>query len=87
MGALSEMIRSNAESVRKSKLISDTNIGKRARVRAGIGIFGGGRCPVWLKPAGDHYDEVPEKKAIVVRIYMMADSGLGSPTICKILNN
>lgn len=79
------MQRAHEESLTKSKRLSAVwskkrNLGSKQRMTS--------NCPAWLRPSknGIGFDEIPERVAVVRKIFSYADAGIGSYAIARILN-
>jgi DNA invertase Pin-like site-specific DNA recombinase len=85
---LGELNRAHEESQRKSELLLAANERKRREAREQKKPFGGKRCPGWLRLSDDRgrYVDIPDRVAIVRRIYEESATGLGAPTIAARLN-
>lgn len=70
----------HSESRKKSERLTD--LWKERREKG----FKSAVCPAWLMLVNGRYEERPERVRTIRRIFDLAESGLGSPTICKILN-
>jgi DNA invertase Pin-like site-specific DNA recombinase len=94
---IGEMNRAAEETERKSNRLIETNAAKRANALAGNHLFGGHRCPGFLRPnaayrpgrgnMGGQYEYVPERKPIVERMIAECLRGIGAPTIANRLND
>jgi DNA invertase Pin-like site-specific DNA recombinase len=94
---IGEMNRAAEETERKSSRLIETNATKRANALAGNHLFGGHRCPGFLRPNKDYrpgrgnmgggYEFVPERKPILERIIDECLRGIGAPTIANRLND
>ena len=79
------MMRANDESATKSKRL-------RAAVAANrddpASRYHGGQCPAWLRPNASRngYEVIPERAAIICRIFAEAMAGRGLQTITRDLN-
>lgn len=80
------MSRANEESAMKSMRIRSSWDAKRRNI-ANKRLTA--RCPYWLKPSeGDTgFEFIPERVAVVKRIFQMSLDGVGSATIVKTLNS
>lgn len=79
------MSRANEESAMKSMRIRSSWDAKRKNIATKRLTA---RCPYWLKPKeGDTgFEFIPERAAVVKRIFQMSRDGIGSATIVKTLN-
>ena len=86
MMSISNMIRANEESATKSKRIRSSWDAKRKNIsnKRLTAV-----CPFWLKPApGDKgFEIIPERVAVVKRIFQMSHDGIGTATIVKTFND
>ena len=77
--------RANAESKEKGRKVAAAHEAGRVRARADKTPY----TPVgphWLKLVGKTWEEVPERVAIVRRIFVMREEGLGYTAIAQTLN-
>jgi hypothetical protein len=90
---LSELIRAHEESFWKSDRGRKTNEGKREDARQHRKTFCGRRCPAWLRPIDKPTPgqwplyELTEQADLYKQAWLMADRGLGSPTIAAHFNS
>lgn len=79
-------IRANEESATKSRRLRASWHSKR--LKASEGIPQSARCPGWIRldPTANRYDLIPERAAIVRRIYEEAARGVGYHTLAQALN-
>jgi DNA invertase Pin-like site-specific DNA recombinase len=79
------MSRANEESMMKSLRIRSSWDAKRKNVTQKRLTS---RCPNWLRPSdGENgFEPIPERAAVVLRIFQMARDGVGNSTIVKVLN-
>jgi DNA invertase Pin-like site-specific DNA recombinase len=75
-------ILAHAESVKKSERLTEVWEDRRAKRN-----FKSAVCPRWLSLDGGSYGAVPKTWATLHKMFDLAESGLGSPTIARILNN
>jgi hypothetical protein len=77
------------ESENKSYRLNQTNEKKRRGARAGTELFGGKRCPAWLRlsPDGRGYEFIPNHEKTVRRMIAEAFAGIGAPTTANRLND
>ena len=87
---LSELIRANQESFRKSQLVGDAKARKRVRLAAGElkGKPYTRQTPAWIKwdDNSEEYALVPKRAEIVREVFKLADSGWGLDRIAKDFN-
>lgn len=77
-----ELSRGNSESRMKSERIGAAWEAKRRKARE-TGEAMTAKCPHWLKKVGDKYEVIPERAAVVRRIFEMSADGQGITQIIK----
>lgn len=80
-----EMVRANAESELKSVRLKGAWKTKREKIASGVKMTAA--CPAWFTKDGNDYVEIPEKVALVRRIFEELASGLGKDKIAQRLND
>lgn len=89
MIALSELMRGHRESARKSATVGAAWREKKQHA-AGRPVTA--MCPFWLKLVGDKkaatrtFEKIPDRVAVIQRIFKMCIEGLGVGAICRTLN-
>jgi DNA invertase Pin-like site-specific DNA recombinase len=78
------MMRANEESEAKSRRLSAS--WEKKRTDAGRGVPMTSECPAWLKRAGDKFEIIPGRDAVVRRIFDLALKGTGKMGIACRLN-
>ena len=83
--SIAKMSRANEESVRKSDRLNKAWENKRANAKTTKLTA---RCPSWLRLADDRkiFVQIPDRVAVVRRIYSDAIAGLGAYSIVRALN-
>jgi DNA invertase Pin-like site-specific DNA recombinase len=84
MLSLTKMSQAHEESAKKSVRLAAAWDAKRIRARDGE--IATARCPGWLKKQGDAFVQLPERVAIVRRIFDEFVAGSGRGTIARRLN-
>ncbi|MCC5881903.1 MAG: recombinase family protein [Halomonas sp.] len=81
-------MRANEESATKARRLRSVWEGKRKRIAAGESIRLTSRGPQWLRPTVDglSFEIIPERGAVVRRIFSMALDGIGKQSITEKLN-
>jgi DNA invertase Pin-like site-specific DNA recombinase len=79
------MMRAHEESATKSERIGSAWAKKRRKAREN-GTPLSKNCPGWLRKTKTCYEIIPERAAIVRRIFHLAADGMGKRTITKTLN-
>ena len=82
--SLAKMAQANEESAKKSDRLSE--VWREKQAKAAQGVIATGRCPGWLRREGDAFVLVPERVAVVRRIFEEFVAGVGRGTIAKRLN-
>ena len=79
------MMRANEESATKSKRLREAVAAKRDNPDS---RYHGGQCPAWLRPNASRtgYEIIPERTAIIRRIFAEAMTGRGLQSIARDLN-
>ena len=81
-----QTIRGNAESDRKSKMVTKAAAARKVKaIEAGRAISG--RAPTWLRKTKGGFEVEPVKKRIIERIFRELDQGLGGSRIAQRLND
>ncbi|MBL8798762.1 MAG: recombinase family protein [Planctomycetia bacterium] len=84
MLAIVELSRGHRESKRKSDLSGPAWRRKKAAAKEGVIVTD--RLPAWVKAEGGKLVLIPERAKLVKRIFKMAGSGYGTPSIVAKLN-
>lgn len=82
-GSLSVMIRANEESETKSKRLKEAFANKRMKINNERYTK---ICPKWIKPEGDGFIIIEERRKIIERIFRSSLNGMGAKLIAKQLN-
>jgi DNA invertase Pin-like site-specific DNA recombinase len=88
MASLFVMSRANEESLTKQNRGRAVNEHKREKARLGVEIFSK-KCPGWLRASDDRkkFEEIPDRVAVVRKIFSYADAGCGADLIARKLNS
>lgn len=78
------MIRAHEESATKSRRIKEAWVGRRAKVSDGEILTG--QVPAWLKVEDGKIVSIPERAAVVQRIFALTLEGWGRERIARTLN-
>jgi DNA invertase Pin-like site-specific DNA recombinase len=81
--AVVELSRGHGESARKSEIVGKAWRMKKERAHLKPVTA---QCPHWLRLEGGKFIEIPDRVALVRRIYRMTRDGLGVGAICTVLN-
>lgn len=83
---LAELQRAHSESRIKGERVAESYVSRREKARERLTPITGKKCPAWLSFEGDHYEIIPERAAIVRRIFQLAADGNGVQRIARVLN-
>lgn len=83
--AIVELSRGHSESAIKSERIRKAWKSKHEAARLKKAPVSGA-CPKWLRLVDGGYQVIPEKAAVIRRVFQMASQGVGMSRICKRLN-
>lgn len=89
MVAVLTFIRANEESETKSRRVRAAREAGRLAAREGKRKVLTAKCPAWLvaKPDRSGFEVLPERAAVVRRIYELASNGVGQHSIAQTLNS